>query len=70
MLQLVPCDFNVIDVNRLQALWGEPNDAGSAEPEVLKARLTEISEEIPTLSGAPVADSVASRAAVQIDGTL
>ncbi|MGB3244546.1 MAG: cytochrome c-550 PedF [Sulfitobacter sp.] len=40
-----------------------------ADPEALKARLIEIGEGIETLSGAPVADSIALRAAAQIDGT-
>lgn len=44
-------------------------DASGADPEALIARLTEIAESIPTLSGAAVADSVAFRAAHQIDGT-
>jgi len=35
----------------------------------LKERLAEIAAEIPTMSGAPIADSVAFRAANLIDGT-
>ncbi len=45
------------------------SDSSSADPDALKARLTEIAIEIPTVSGAPVADSVAFRAANLIDGT-
>ncbi len=45
------------------------DDTTGADPDALKARLTEIAVEIPTLSGAPVADSVAFRAARLIDGT-
>lgn len=46
-------------------------DAGAANPEseTLKAKLAAIAEEVETLSGAPVADSVALRAANLIDGT-
>ena len=45
------------------------NNAEGADAEALQARLTEIGEGIDTLSGAPVADSIALRAAAQIDGT-
>ena len=45
------------------------DDTTGADPDALKTRLGEIAEEIPTLSGAPVADSVAFRAANLIDGT-
>ncbi len=48
---------------------GYATDASGADPDALKARLTEIAVEIPTISGAPVADSVAFRAANLIDGT-
>lgn len=44
-------------------------DASAADPDALKARLSEIAAGIETLSGAPVADSVAFRAANLIDGT-
>ncbi|MBO9466515.1 cytochrome c-550 PedF [Tropicibacter sp. R15_0] len=44
-------------------------DASGADTEALKARLTEISAQIETASGAPVADSVAYRAANLIDGS-
>ncbi len=50
-------------------LAGYANDASGADPDALKARLSEIAEGIETLSGAPVADSVAYRAANLIDGT-
>ena len=43
--------------------------ADGADPAALKSRLSEIAGSIETLSGAPVADSVAYRAAKQIDGT-
>lgn len=45
------------------------SDASGADPDALKARLGEIAGGIETLSGAPVADSVAYRAANLIDGT-
>ncbi|WP_430693233.1 cytochrome c-550 PedF [Pontivivens nitratireducens] len=45
------------------------DDTDSVDPEALKSRLNEIAAEIPTMSGAPVADSIASRAAQIIDGT-
>lgn len=44
-------------------------DASGADPDAIKARLSEIADGIETLSGAPVADSVAFRAANLIDGT-
>lgn len=45
------------------------SDTSGADPDALKARLAEIAAEIPTMSGAPIADSVAFRAANLIDGT-
>ncbi len=48
-------------------VWSE--DANGADPDAVKARLGEIAEGIETLSGAPLADSVAYRAAYQIDGS-
>lgn len=45
------------------------SDASGADADALKARLSEIAGNIETLSGAPVADSVAFRAANLIDGT-
>lgn len=50
-------------------LAGYAEDASGADTEALKARLSEIAGAIETLSGAPVADSVAFRAANLIDGT-
>ncbi|WP_299044825.1 cytochrome c-550 PedF [uncultured Tateyamaria sp.] len=50
-------------------LAGYASDASGADADGLKNRLTEIATSIPTLSGAPVADSVAFRAANLIDGT-
>lgn len=44
-------------------------DTSGANPDGLKARLSEIAGSIETMSGAPVADSVAFRAANLIDGT-
>ncbi|MDA7424355.1 cytochrome c-550 PedF [Thalassococcus lentus] len=44
-------------------------DPSGADPDAIKARLSEIAAGIETLSGAPVADSAASRAAFAIDGT-
>lgn len=44
-------------------------DVAGADPDAIKARLTDIASGIETLSGAPVADSVAFRAANLIDGT-
>ncbi|WP_323767668.1 cytochrome c-550 PedF [Antarctobacter sp.] len=49
------------------AVWAE-NPEG-ADPDGMTAKLTEYAESIETLSGAPVADSAASRAVVAIDGT-
>ncbi|AUC55595.1 MAG: cytochrome c-550 PedF [Sagittula sp.] len=43
--------------------------SGDADGEAIKAELTEIAAGIETMSGAPVADSAASRAAAFIDGT-
>lgn len=45
------------------------SDSSGADPDALKAQLSEIAGSIETLSGAPVADSVAFRAAKLIDGT-
>ncbi len=45
------------------------SDTSGADPDAIKARLDEIASGIETLSGAPVADSVAFRAAKLIDGT-
>lgn len=50
-------------------LAGFAEDTAGADPDALKARLSEIAGSIETLSGAPVADSVAFRAANLIDGT-
>ncbi|QUJ76753.1 cytochrome c-550 PedF [Sulfitobacter albidus] len=50
-------------------LDGYASDTAGADPDALKARLSEIAGGIETLSGAPVADSVAFRAANTIDGT-
>ena len=49
------------------AIYGE--DASGADADAIKARLSEIASGIETLSGAPIADSVAYRAANLIDGT-
>lgn len=51
------------------ALAGYATDATGADPDAIKSRLSEIAGGIETLSGAPVADSVAFRAANLIDGT-
>ncbi|PWL33991.1 cytochrome c-550 PedF [Marivita sp. XM-24bin2] len=48
---------------------GYAEDASGADADGIKARLTEIAAGIETLSGAPVADSAAYRAANLIDGT-
>ncbi len=50
-------------------LEGYLTDASGADPDAIKAQLSEIAGSIETLSGAPVADSVAYRAANLIDGT-
>ena len=47
--------------------WSE--DASGSDADGAKARLAEIADEIETLSGAPVADSIAFRAAKVVDGT-
>ncbi|WP_292292365.1 cytochrome c-550 PedF [Marivita sp.] len=48
---------------------GYADDASSADADALKTRLAEIAADIETVSGAPVADSAAYRAANLIDGT-
>lgn len=50
-------------------LAGFGSDPSGADPDALKGRLSEIASGIETLSGAPVADSVAYRAANLIDGS-
>lgn len=50
-------------------LAGYAEDASGADAEALRAQLSEIATSIDTLSGAPVADSVAFRAANLIDGS-
>jgi cytochrome c-550 PedF len=50
-------------------LAGYAEDASAADADALKARLSEIAAGIETVSGAPVADSAAFRAAKLIDGT-
>ena len=50
-------------------LAGYGADASGADADAVKVRLSEIAKGIETLSGAPVADSVAYRAANLIDGT-
>ena len=50
-------------------LQGYASDDSGADPQALTARLQAISLEIPTLSGAPRADSIAANAATQIDGS-
>lgn len=49
------------------AAWAD--DTAGADPDAAKTRLSELADEIETLSGAPVADSVAFRASKVIDGT-
>lgn len=51
------------------AFEGYAADASAADPEAERARLTEIADGIGTLSGAPVADSIAWRASHLIDGS-
>ncbi|MFQ6553021.1 cytochrome c-550 PedF [Aestuariibius insulae] len=48
---------------------GWASDASGADAEAARMELTEIASGIETLSGAPVADSIARRAALVIDGT-
>ena len=50
-------------------LAGYSNDDTGADPDAIIARLHELGDGIETLSGAPVADSIALRAADRIDGT-
>lgn len=50
-------------------LVGFASDGSGADADAIKMRLTEIAGNIETLSGAPVADSVAFRASHLIDGT-
>ncbi|KKM71486.1 hypothetical protein LCGC14_1430100 [marine sediment metagenome] len=49
------------------AAWGAGD--GDADPDAYKTELTEIAGQIETLSGAPIAESIAYRAAREIDGT-
>ncbi|MCA8881907.1 MAG: cytochrome c-550 PedF [Rhodobacteraceae bacterium] len=44
-------------------------DAGSGDAEPLRVELIEIADTIPTLSGAPVSDSIARRAGNSLDGS-
>lgn len=44
-------------------------DTAGSDSDAIKARLTELAGEIETLSGAPVADSIAFRASNVVDGT-
>ncbi|MGR3592644.1 MAG: cytochrome c-550 PedF [Limimaricola soesokkakensis] len=53
----------------LKALRDTLAAGDEVDAEAVKAELSGIAEEIETLSGAPVADSIAYRAAAQIDGT-
>lgn len=69
-----PDDASVAEVaDELKALRDQiaayATDASGADADALKTRLTEIADGIETMSGAPVADSAASRAAKLIDGT-
>jgi hypothetical protein len=50
-------------------LKGWATDSTGADPDAVIAQLQEIAMGIDTMSGAPVADSVAFRAAKQIDGS-
>lgn len=49
------------------AQWA--NSEGTPDDVAMKAKLDEIASRIPTLSGAPIADSVAFHASEQLDGT-
>jgi hypothetical protein len=69
-----PDDDSMADVSdELKALRdqlaGFADNPDGADSDALKARLSDIAAGIETLSGAPVADSAASRAALLIDGT-
>ena len=50
-------------------LAGYAGDDTGADPDAIIARLHELGDGIETLSGAPVADSIALRAAERIDGS-
>lgn len=50
-------------------IQGYASESGGADPDALIAKLSEIAGGIETLSGAPVADSVAFRASKLIDGS-
>ncbi|GAA4228137.1 cytochrome c-550 PedF [Sagittula marina] len=54
--------------DELKAIRDQIVEEGTAD-DATKERLTEIAENIETMSGAPVADSAASRAAALLDGT-
>jgi cytochrome c-550 PedF len=51
------------------AMMGYATDASGADKDAIMARLNEIASQIETASGAPVADSVAFRAANIVDGS-
>lgn len=50
-------------------LAGYAQDPSGADSDAIKTKLSDIAKGIETLSGAPVADSAASRAAFYVDGT-
>ncbi|WP_425039266.1 cytochrome c-550 PedF [Primorskyibacter sp. S187A] len=55
--------------DELKAIRDALNDGSATDLEATKARLVAIAAEIETLSGAPVADSAASRAVASLDGS-
>jgi len=54
--------------DRLKEIRDELEAGGGADIPALRAELDEIAQEVETASGAPVADSVAMRAAILLDG--
>ena len=52
--------------DRMQTLADSGEDADAGD---MRARLVEIAADIPTLSGAPVSDSIAAEAALRLDGS-
>ena len=54
--------------DRLKEIRDELEAGEGADIPALRAELDEIAQEVETASGAPVADSVAMRAAILLDG--
>ncbi|MFQ6549112.1 cytochrome c-550 PedF [Aestuariibius sp. 2305UL40-4] len=65
-----PDDQAIADnTDALKALRDQMAEASETDAEAVRGELIEIAEGIETLSGAPIADSIARRAALVIDGS-